>query len=788
MINKVSADLKETINQLQLDKETEIRFNNQMAELRQTNEALVIDKNTREHELQAATKQVNDLKQDLVECRGQLGAKKDELAAALATPKEDPRLRAQIQDLEIAANSATSQLEASNQELAKVKEELSSLQESTQRTDQQIKDCEQKLSDAHSRIKILNEEKGKCLANKQQEIDKACQEARQSIAKSAETSKANLKSKFQSEKNQLDQVVKEKEAELILVKGELRKLQEGSDENQSTANRLQEEVAQYHDRFMQQVTQLQNMQKQQMGLEDSDRHAERLESAHSEVRQLWKEIESLKSENSYKIEVALRDQRRVEDALRNSDALEKANEKLRARVRELEKQFETSNKPIIRPAAPAVNTPRDEQPLTGNIGNLLSETPQPVIRTRSQTQNLTIYGSSVANDHELHSFANHQPLGTESFSTTENALRKAVKSVGSVSSRSQTDLASNASMLEQVTTAGSSHGRAHYIPHTEHKGGSRERRTSARKHSKFGQTYPTISRPHDPNQAFRAAHRSHPDLSNIDVPIIPPSSGRTPFSAVTSSIPTSSPLTDLSALVDELYAGTEIQPKDQEERQNSKGNMTTGVRATPATSASAEGPYPFTQHTMKSMNQDQEVAAKVRKEAQIKGHGDQVSRAQEVQDRRTKQPKKSAMKKPTNANAKPSDGGVPTSSTTFATSSVAHPAKSMVPPPALRQKPVNFQNEHRGAYSQVVNGNKPQTSTGEASHFVHNLPHETSSKTAKVQKSPLPNLPPSRNHNGANGKRAAFSVLESPKPSKAIRIARERRFGNDYVVPDSQDP
>lgn len=219
--NKILEDFKKALNQLRLDKETEIQLNNRICELRQTNEALALDKNAREREIHGFTTQLDELKQDLAGCRGQLSAKNDELATALAAPKEDPRLRAQIQDLETANHTATSQLQGSNQKITKLKEELSSFQEAARLKDQKIKDWEHRFNEAQSTIKILNEEKNKCLANKQQEIDKACQEARQNIARSAEASKATLKMKLESEVNHLEQKVKAKDAELALAQEEL---------------------------------------------------------------------------------------------------------------------------------------------------------------------------------------------------------------------------------------------------------------------------------------------------------------------------------------------------------------------------------------------------------------------------------------------------------------------------------------------------------------------------------------------------------------------------------------
>jgi len=156
---KLLDDFKTTVNQLRLDKKTELQLNNQICELGWSNDALTVEKNTLEREIQSLTNQVDELKRDLTNCRGQLSSKNDELVTALAVPKEDSWLKAKIQDLETARDGIGSQLESSKQELAKLKEELGAFQESARHKEQQSKDWEQKFNEVQSRIKCLQEEK-----------------------------------------------------------------------------------------------------------------------------------------------------------------------------------------------------------------------------------------------------------------------------------------------------------------------------------------------------------------------------------------------------------------------------------------------------------------------------------------------------------------------------------------------------------------------------------------------------------------------------------------------------
>jgi hypothetical protein len=61
---KLLDDFKTTVNQLRLDKKTELQLNNQICELGWSNDALTVEKNTLEREIQSLTNQVDELKRD----------------------------------------------------------------------------------------------------------------------------------------------------------------------------------------------------------------------------------------------------------------------------------------------------------------------------------------------------------------------------------------------------------------------------------------------------------------------------------------------------------------------------------------------------------------------------------------------------------------------------------------------------------------------------------------------------------------------------------------------------
>lgn len=783
--NKHLEDFKQTVNQLRLDKEAEIQLNNRISELVQTNEALAVDKNAREREVQGLAKQLNELKRDLAECRGQLSSKNDELAAALAAPKEDPRLRAQMQDLETANNTVTSQLEGSKQELAKLKEELGTFQESARRKEQHIKDWEHKFGDAQSRIKNLTEEKNKILSNKQQEMEKACQEARQTIAKSAEASKATQKMKLESEINHLEQKVKEKDAELALAKEDLHKARDGSEAHKNNANKFQGELALYKEQLIQQTAQLKRLEEQNTGQETSDRLSDSLQSIRSECAELQKHLESIRRENTQNVEAATRGQQAIERTLHRIDALENENAKLKETNAELQKRFVSLNEAYNQRKALHNGHGDDRRPI-GGAKNTTFTTPigvLPTQQTRYPRPSPAILSSVESNSVRT----NDRILDDHGAETPENALRRAAKGIGSHKSGPQfgkttetsSSMVTNNPETPQIPNRETFTGTSLNSPHTDSSSASQHQRQgsgtrplkiAARKRSTFGQSSRRESGPHHLShtetitEGVQATYTSKDTSHSTDAAAVQTPSGITPFSQVAVTGPSPSPYTDLSSMLDEL--GPVTNREQFQEAYKKARSKKSEAPITNANVAGSGGLQTFAQRTMDSLEENEATEAN----AVPKAHA--PSAEEEASRRRTAQPLKSAIKKPLVANNAAASAPKPVAATITQSKTSARPGSK-----ALSQ----IQDGHRGSYNRAVSGSKPQTPTTGI------LPVAKESSlgiwTGKQQSPPM--SMPKRN----NSKRSASSTAQPQQAPKRARIRSQRgvSFKNVEVVPDSQE-
>jgi hypothetical protein len=776
---KLLDDFKTMFNQLRLDKESELQLNNRIFELGQSNNTLVVEKMAREREIQGLANQVDELKRDLADTRGQLSSKNDELATALAVPKEDPRLRAQIHDLETANNIVTGKFESSNQKQAKLKKELGSFQELVRGKDQKIKDWEQKLNDTQSRIRNLQEEKTKYLATKQQEIERACSEERQRIAKAAEASKATMKMKLESEINHLEQNVKEKDDELALAKEELQKVQDESGIYINTANKLQRELALYKEQVVQQIVHLKRLEEQNPGQEDSDRLANNLQSVRNECTELRNHLESIRSENSQKFEAALRGQQAIEGNLRQIDALENENERLKERNAELQKRVEGLNEAYNEQKALQAGY-RGDQLTTSELKDIAFATPQGMLRLSQQTQD---HRPSSAHAHSLVSgsiLKNHRVLDGHRVDTPEEALRKAAKGIGShnLTSGSQAGNAAQTSsekvdnyvetpqvrnqevLNERSTNFNTPNAGGCSMPH------ARPLKVAGRKHGRFSQSNGTGAVPHHlnptdpPAQSFQEAYTGSSRFA--DATDIQGSSDIKPFATLASSIPTPSPFTDLSSMMDHLES-TPDQEQLQEgytKARGKKGSMAgdnvagIGVLQT------------FAQRTMRSLEEhDVELDVVHKSQVRVKP----PSAAEEALRRRTVQPFKPALRKPTLTNdtvsssePRPVNFTEPSKISTRAGSKVAS----------------QIQNGHRGSYNRAVSGGKPQTPKAKNPSAARE-----STQGSSNGKKDSPNIPPVKRN---SLKRSGSSTAQTQAAPKRVRTSRGSSMAGRVEVPDSQ--
>jgi hypothetical protein len=779
---KLLDDFKTTVNQLRLDKKTELQLNNQICELGWSNDALSVEKNTLEREIQTLTNQIDELKRDLTNCQGQLSSKNDELVTALAFPKEDPWRRAKIQDLETARDGIGSQLESSRQELAKLKEELGAFQESARHKEQQSKDWEQKFNEVQSRIKCLQEEKTILLSGKQQEIEEACQEERQRIAKAAEASKATLKMRLESELSHLERKVKEKDAELALVKDQLRIAQDGSVSQVDKSNTLQRELVLYKEQFIQQMAQLKRLEEQNPGREACNRLSENLQSVRNECKELRNQLETTRTENNQNFEAAMRGQQVIEGNLRQINSLENENEKLKEGNEELQKRLESCKAAYSQQDALHAE-PQSDQSSISAPEKTAFVTPRGIFLRQQQNQ-----GPKPASGHasslESGSILRNDIFLDRGLETPEDALRKAARGIVASRSGSQVEKAVQAPSMasaNKLETPSIRYQEALHEGSTNSKTpnpgssvrprplrvGQRSLKVAARKNGTFSQGSGPGSVTHQLNgtetfaQGVQEACTGDGSSRSIHVADVP-SSGIVSFAAVASSIQTLSPITDLSSMMDELGSLPD-QEQLQEAYAKARGKKDD---AADAKLAGARGHQNFAWSTINSFekeNTERDAAPK------FPSRRKSISTEEEALRRRTAQPTRSAIKKP---------------KTAFDVVSTSEPTQVTILEPSSkpnhkgRMATAQIQDGPRGSYNRAVSGGKPQTPKTGNPYAANDSAQGPSNGTERSPNRP----PPKRNAL----KRASLSGQTQAAP-KRVRTCRGMSLTRRDVVPDSQE-
>ena len=740
-------DFKVTVNKLSLDKENEIQLKNRIVELGRSNDTLVVEKNAREREAQCLANQLDELKRDLAGCRGELSAKNDELTNLLATLAEDPRLRAQIQDLETARNTVNGQLESANRELVKVRGELKSVQELARRKDQQMKDWEKKHIDAQARVKILQEEKNKFLASKQQEIEKACAEERQRIAKAGESSKATMKMKLESEVKNLEAQVKEKDSELAIVQENLQRAQDERDVSVNNIEKLQGEVLDYKEQFKRQVAHLKRLEELNPGREVSDRLTDDLRSLRDECTELQTHLESIRSENGQNIEAVLKGQQAIETSLRQIDSLENENEELKQTNARLLQRAERLNEAHEQEKTNQAGH-QDNQRVVGGLKNIAFATS----------------GGSLPPSQQ-----NDRVMSGHRVETPEGALRKATRDVRSFISGSHVGSAIHGSSLRFANDFDTPRGRnqgvfqegsANFNTPDATTGVNDDTSSAPRLHRTRSSTRIVADRKpgslvrnavETRTPDFQPANRGNYTSQSANVAPAQDLSSITPFAALASSFPTPSPCTDLSLMMDELGSAPDQEQlqkaymKPREKKENVANTKTVGIG----------GLHTFANATMLSLNEGEGGRNAVKKPQR---HGKHISAEEEAQRRRTAQPCKPSLKK-----TQATDELIPQSE--------PRPNATRVGDVAHIGNKVAFQvqNGPRGSYNRAVSGSKPVT--GDEAILRPSISEHRS-----------PNMAPCKRN-----KRTTSSTTQTQAPPKRIRTSQGSSLPGRLEVPDSQD-
>jgi len=148
--SKVLEELKDKVDQIRLNGETETRLNERIAELRETNATMK--------------------------------AKIDELLRQ----KIDPQLPARLQELETSHTVLSGQLETANQE--------------TERAKTQMRGLEEQLAGAHTSLKVAADEKQKYMAN----LKSAVENAKTETADAATASRIDLITRYEGREKALE--------------------------------------------------------------------------------------------------------------------------------------------------------------------------------------------------------------------------------------------------------------------------------------------------------------------------------------------------------------------------------------------------------------------------------------------------------------------------------------------------------------------------------------------------------------------------------------------------------
>ncbi len=339
-------DLKASIDQLRVNRETENRLNARVQGLGQMNESLSSEKKTLEDGAQDLRNEIEKLHQEVSSYDVQLKNKNTELAAALVVPKEDPKTKIKLQQLESINNGLESQLEIASQHITKLKEDVRKIQETLDCKEQQIKDLESKYDDAQITIKSFDEARARYDTEKEQEKQIAIEDA----IRTAGADQAAVTSRLEAEVQKLDQLRKEGEAELITAREELQQLREANESLDSTAKDCQTQVDAFKDSFARQIAVLNNLQARTPGRQTTDKLHGDLESLRIDIGNVKGNFKVTKGINHQNHQNLLDQQLQMEEKLLAIDVLEKQRDSAEHEVSLLKAQNESQKEELARQA------------------------------------------------------------------------------------------------------------------------------------------------------------------------------------------------------------------------------------------------------------------------------------------------------------------------------------------------------------------------------------------------------------------------------------------------------
>lgn len=246
-------------------------LNNQLADLREENGTLKSNLASSEMRRESQTAQVTQMTQDIQGCREQLVTNSGELNV----------LRTQTQQLESNISKLRSELDASNQERLRIQDENNRLQKSDAHAAAQIRELEDKLSTSQVSLTSAAEERQKYIAEANEELQLAKQQAGDNYT----AAKEELKQKLEGRINALEQRRTETETELKTIEEEKQKLLDQNSSYMAGINKLQADIVEYK-------KQIAHLQSQIPSYDELQKRQEELANRSNELQALQAQITS----------------------------------------------------------------------------------------------------------------------------------------------------------------------------------------------------------------------------------------------------------------------------------------------------------------------------------------------------------------------------------------------------------------------------------------------------------------------------------------------------------------
>jgi hypothetical protein len=296
---------------------------------------------------------ISSLNGDLASYRDKLSTKSDELAAALALPRDDPQLHMKLHDLESANSDLRAQIDTANQKLTRAKEEIFSLQEASLNSGEQLQELENKLSDAQNTIKNSAEEKIQLLAISKLDIEKL----RQDVSKAASASKSEMVMRHECVVKNLERRQAEAESQARFMKEELQRVRDEKAGYVNSTSELQSELSTQMENVARLTAQLNQLESQSVSQDDFDRQRHSGESARRELTELRTFLEDARNKAEKNLTAARQSTAEVEIQLRRVHDLERENTLLQEQNDDLQKKYDAlsalkiHHQPVQQPAS-----------------------------------------------------------------------------------------------------------------------------------------------------------------------------------------------------------------------------------------------------------------------------------------------------------------------------------------------------------------------------------------------------------------------------------------------------